>query len=56
MLPSSQTLCCRARLASPYTFDSDTEESTDVRLFAPDDIPWEEVRAGRTQQHVQQLS
>eukprot|EP00891_Asterochloris_glomerata_P002792 jgi/Astpho2/2792/gw1.00050.177.1_t len=37
------TLCCRARLAPPYTFDSDTEESTDVRLFAPKDIPWEEI-------------
>jgi hypothetical protein len=33
----------RARLAPPYTFAAQQPESLDARLFAPHEIPFEEV-------------
>lgn len=33
----------RGRLAAPYTFAAQQPESLEAQLFAPEDLPWEEM-------------
>lgn len=36
-------LLFRARLAEPFTFSAREPESLEARLFAPEDIPWDQL-------------